>query len=830
MPSHRGSSGGSDGDDARSLAEAHLAAIVESSDDAIISKSLDGRVRSWNAAAERLFGHPAEEMIGQSILRIIPAELHDEEQEILRTLRDGGRIDHYQTVRVAKDGRRIDVSLTVSPVRDASGRVVGAAKIARDITAGKQTEALLREEARTLDLLHQVGKTVSAELDIDRAVQVVTDAATELSGAAFGAFFYNTVDEKGESYTLYAISGVPREAFERFPLPRNTALFSPTFRGEGVVRCDDVARDPRYGHSAPHHGMPAGHLPVRSYLAVPVVARSGEISGGLFFGHPSPGVFSERSERLVTGIASQAAIAIDNGRLYLAAQREIAERRRVEDALRRSERVYRGIGESLDFGIWICDESGRNLYASESFLKLVGMTQQQCSEFGWKDVLHPDDTTGTMEAWQECVRTGAAWSREHRFFGIDGRYHPVLARGVAVRDDAGNVLCWAGINLDIEDLKRAEQALLDADRRKDEFLAILAHELRNPLAPMRYALAVARESERTEEHRQRVEAVFERQLRHMSRLLDDLLDVSRITHGTLEIRRAAVELGAVIAAAVESARPLLDAKRHELAIELPEQPVRLEADVVRLSQVLGNLLINAVKYTAPGGHIALRAWREHASVVVSVRDDGIGIAAAMRPRLFTLFAQAQTAIEHSEGGLGIGLALVKGVVELHGGTVDAYSEGEGKGSEFRVRLPLDTHAHDGAETELSRAASAPVQALCVLVADDNRDSADTCATLLRLRGHDAHSVYSGRAALELAQRLCPQVVVLDIGMPELNGYDVARRIRGQTWGRALLLIAITGWGQAHDRALALEAGFDHHLTKPIEPEQLVELLRAAHAV
>ncbi|NJO12208.1 MAG: PAS domain S-box protein [Gammaproteobacteria bacterium] len=674
-------------DRAAVLSQAHLAAIVENSDDAIISKTLDGRVQSWNSAAERLFGYSAAQMIGQPITVIIPPELHHHELAILDTLRRGERVDHYETVRVAKDGRRLQVSLTVSPLRDATGQIIGAAKILRDISAGKLAEKRLREEARALSLLYGVGRTVAAELDLDRAVQVVTDTATELSGAAFGAFFYNAHDERGESYVLYTISGVPREEFSKFPLPRNTALFGPTFRGEGIVRSDDVTRDARYGRSAPYHGMPPGHLPVRSYLAVPVISRTGEVLGGLFFGHPEAGVFSERSERLVSGIASQAAIAIDNGRLFQAAQREIAARKRVEEELRRSERIYRAIGESIDFGTWVCDAQGNNLYASESFLRLVGLTQQQCSQFGWTDVLHPDDVQTTVAAWKRCVEGGGQWSIEHRFRGTDGKWHPVLARGVPVRDDSGKILCWAGINLDIAEMKNAADALREADRRKDEFLAILAHELRNPLAPMRYALAIARQPGRTAAHERQAQEVFERQLRHMSRLLDDLLDVSRITRGTLEIRKSPIELTSAIAAAIEAARPLIDARNHDLALELPPQSVRLEADLVRLSQVFANLLINAAKYTDPGGKLRLRAWVEDDSVAVSVRDNGIGITPEMRPRLFTLFSQARSALERSEGGLGIGLALVKGVVELHGGRVEAFSEGANRGSEFVVHLP-----------------------------------------------------------------------------------------------------------------------------------------------
>jgi PAS domain S-box-containing protein len=447
------------------------------------------------------------------------------------------------------------------------------------------TTKALGEHSRSLEILNRVGSTLAAELDLNTLVQTVTDAGREVSGADFGAFFYNVKDERGESYTLYTLSGVPREAFEKFPMPRNTALFGPTFRGEGVIRIDDVLADPRYGHSEPYRGMPKGHLPVRSYLAVPVTSRSGQVLGGLFFGHAEPGVFTEEAEKILVGIASQASIAIDNASLYKAVQKELAEHKRIEEALRESEEkfrtmadniaqfawmadeqgrifwynqrwfdytgttleemegwgwkkvhhpdhidrvvqkirrcfetgefwedtfplrghdgnyrwflsraipirgangkvlrwfgtntdvsaqreaetalrqsegLYRAIGESNDYGIWVCDALGRNTYASESFLRLVGLTQKECSEFGWGRVLHPDDVERTISAWKECVQAGGVWDCEHRFRGVDGRYHPILARGVPVRDANGHIIGWAGINLDISSLKQAQEDL-----------------------------------------------------------------------------------------------------------------------------------------------------------------------------------------------------------------------------------------------------------------------------------------------------------------------------------------------------------------------------------
>ena len=450
-----------------------LSAVIESSDDAIITKTLDGIITSWNPGAQRIFGYSVHEVLGKPITLLIPADHLDEERTIIERLRRNERIDHYSTIRRRKDGALIDVSLTISPIKDFSGRVIGASKIARDITVQKRADEALRDQNRVLELLDVSGRSIASQLDLHTILQNVTDTATQLSGGQFGAFFYNVVNEKGESYVLYALSGAPREAFEKFGLPRNTPVFSTTFTGQGIVRSADITKDVRYGTMEPHRGMPKGHLPVRSYLAVPVISRTGEVLGGLFFGHPDTDVFTERAERIVGGIAAQAAIAMDNARLYEAAQREIASR------------------------------------------------------------------------------------------------------------------------------KRAEQALREIDERKDLFLATLAHELRNPLAPIRQAALISKTPTATEAQKRWSHDVISRQVHHMSLLLDDLLDISRVTRGTLELRTEMTDLAAVVAAAVETARPAIDAKRHTLTLNLPAEPVLFAADPLRLAQILSNLLTNAAKYTDP---------------------------------------------------------------------------------------------------------------------------------------------------------------------------------------------------------------------------------------
>jgi PAS domain S-box-containing protein len=491
-----------------------------------------------------------------------------------------------------------------------------------------------------------------------------------------------------------------------------------------------------------------------------------------------------------------------------------------------SERVYRAIGESIDYGVWLADSEGRNTYASESFLRLTGLTQEQCSEFGWGNVLHPNDAGATLAAWRECVRSGQHWYREHRIRGTDGKFHPVLAQGVPIRRDDGTVYAWAGINLDISRLKRTEDALREADRRKDEFLATLAHELRNPLAPIRHATHLLGTPEATSAQRQWAREVIARQVDHMALLLDDLLDVSRITRGRLELRRKNVSLCDLVSTAVETARPLIEAKQHHLQVQLPAESAVLNVDPLRISQALSNLLTNAAKFTDAGGEIVLAAHANPDGVAIAVSDNGIGLSAEAIPNVFNMFSQIDDALERSQGGLGIGLALAQGLVELHGGAVEATSEGPGHGSTFTVRLPplslvkrTSQNAADKPHVE-----SAGSSHCKILIADDNRDAADSLAMLLNLMQYEVVVAYSGREALDLALRARPQILILDIGMPELSGYQIARRIREEKWGTMALLIALTGWGQQEDLERAKSAGFDYHFSKPVNIADLKSCL------
>lgn len=668
--------------------------------DAVITTDVEQTVTFMNRVAERMTGWSLEQAQNRplaEVCRIVKERDRRADAELLAATEFPVEDLGSHSVLIARDGRETAIEDTAAPIRDAAGNVLGAVMVFHDVTIRRQTERALREETHALEVLNRTGATIAARLDQQSVLQAVTDAATELSGAKFGSFFYTAEDENGEALILYTLSGAPREAFERLGRPRATDLFGPTFRGEPPIRCDDVTTDSRYGRWEPHHGMPKGHLPVRSYLAVPVVSGSGEVMGGLFFGHPEPGVFTERAERVVTGIAAHAAIAIDNARLYEAAQQEIANRQRAEEALR------------------------------------------------------------------------------------------------------------------------------EADRRKDEFLATLAHELRNPLAPILQAATLMRTDSATDAQLRWSHDVIDRQVRHMSLLLDDLLDVSRITRGQLSLRKQWIVLGDVIDAALETVGPVLEARNQEFLVDLADDPIWMLADPLRLAQVLSNLVSNAAKYTPAGNKIRLVARLDAGEVLISIIDPGAGIAEEWLPVIFEMFSQAR-GVEQPEGGLGIGLALVRGLLELHGGSIEAKSDGPGCGSEFSIRLPQGAPPAAERTVDTTSGWNLAGVARRVLVADDNRDSADSLALLLQAHGHFVRVAYDGEHAIEEFVASRPDVVVLDIGMPKLDGYTTARRIRDLPNGRPVTLIAMTGWGQEADKRRARDAGFNHHLTKPVDPKKLVALL------
>lgn len=682
-------------------AQAYLAAIIGSADDAIIAKDLNGIIQSANAAAERVFGYSATELVGRPVRMLIPQERQSEEDDILAQLRAGKRVDHFETVRIRKDGRPIEVSLTISPVRDAAGTIIGASKIARDITHIKAAERervrLLEENAAITTALNDVGAIVASDLDRDKVVQAVTDAATELTTAQFGAFFYNVTNEAGESYMLYTISGVPKDALSKFPMPRNTEVFEPTFKGLAVVRSGDITKDARYGHNPPHHGMPHGHLPVRSYLAVPVKGRSGTVIGGLFFGHPQPDRFTEAHERLAVGVSAWASVALENARMYAAAQ--------------------------------------------------------------------------------------------------------------------------------------------EASRLKDDFLASLSHELRTPLnAILGYARMLRAGIFGPERYDKGIETI-ERNATSLTQMVEDVLDISRIVSGKIRLNVQPVEFPDIVRNAVDAVMPAADAKTVRVETVLDPLAAPVSGDPERLQQILWNLLSNAVKFTGKGGRVQVRLERVNSHVEVSVSDTGMGIAPEFLPHVFERFRQADAGIARARSGLGLGLSIAKQLTEMHGGTIEAASGGLGTGATFRLKLPLmivhptrdeSERVHPRSSAGAAKVPLGDLEGVHVLAVDDDPDALSLLGELLTAAGAQVSTAQSGEEALRLLDAEPPSVLVSDLGMPQVDGFQLIEQVRRHRNPivRRMPAAALTAYARSDDRMKALRAGFQIHLAKPIDPAELVTTIAA----
>jgi PAS domain S-box-containing protein len=499
--------------------------------------------------------------------------------------------------------------------------------------------------------------------------------------------------------------------------------------------------------------------------------------------------------------------------------------------LRESEQRFRSLAERMPHVVWEADGTARTTYLSPRWYEFTGRPPDSSLGERWIDSVHPDDGTHVLQIWARSfdpARTEAI-EFELRLRRSDGVYRWFSITGEGVRGADGAVEKWVGTATDVEERRRAEASLREGDRRKDEFIAMLAHELRNPLAPIRNAVKLLRDAGQADPVRAWSRDVIERQMDQLTRLVDDLLDVSRITRGKIQLQIEPVDLWAVVAAAVETSRPRIDAKRHRLELRLPSRPVRLAGDSVRLTQVVSNLLNNAAKFQDEGGFISVRAGIEDGDAVIRVRDEGAGIAPEMIGEVFELFAQAERTMDRAEGGLGIGLSLVKNLVEMHGGRVGVKSAGRGRGSEFTVHLPV-LATHDEVEGDEEERPTRPQlgAGMRVLVVDDNRDAADSLTMLLELRGFKAFVCHDGHAALALALELQPDVVVLDLGLPGVDGFEVCRRLREAGLTKTCI-VAVTGFGQDEDRRRSHAAGFDAHMVKPVDPDDLVKRIEESLA-
>jgi PAS domain S-box-containing protein len=569
--------------------------------------------------------------------------------------------------------------------------------------------------------------------------------------------------------------------------------------GRQVV-LDDLLAEPRCTevHTA------ARLANIRGALATPLFNRNGTVIAVISTYFRRPHRPTEAELRILDLVVHQAT--------------HLVERFHAEEALRFSERQFTALFEQAACGIASVGFDERITMVNDRFCEILGRTREDLLRMRLRDVTHPDDVPRSLELFRRAQKDGRPYTMEKRYVRPDSTVVWAAIDVSALGDARGATM---GICQDITQRKQTEAALLEADRRKDEFLATLAHELRNPLSPIVNGLELLTGEGRDPELFDDVHATLTRQAQHMVRLVDDLLDVSRITRGKIELRKTRVDIATIVASAVETARPIVDAASHELTIKLPEKPLIVDADASRLSQVLSNLLNNAAKYMEPGGEITLEAARAGNEAVVRVVDRGIGIPQELLEKIFDLFTQADQSMARSHAGLGVGLTIAKRLVEMHGGSIVARSAGLDRGSELVVRLPIAATQ----ELEIPEAGAAPVVVpRRVLVIDDNASVLKSLCLLLKALGHEVRGASDGQAGLALGAELRPEVVLLDLAMPKRSGFDTARLLRDQPWGRDVVLVALTGWGQEEHRQRTKDAGFDHHFVKPIEGRQLQELL------
>lgn len=504
---------------------------------------------------------------------------------------------------------------------------------------------------------------------------------------------------------------------------------------------------------------------------------------------------------------------------------DVTERLLAEQQLRASEAQFRTIADAMPQMVWSTLPDGYHDYYNRQWYEFTGAPAGSTDGEGWSGMFHAEDQPRAWEAWRHSLETGESYEIEYRLRHRSGEYRWVLGRALSVRNEQGEIVRWMGTCTDIHEHKQARDELLAANRRKDDFLAMLAHELRNPLAPISTAAHLLKGAPLDAARVQRSADIIDRQVRHMTALVDDLLDVSRVTRGLVELERTPVELKSVLGHAIEQVRPLIEARGHQLTTRMASGDVYVVGDRTRLVQVMSNLLNNAAKYTPPNGSLTV-AMAVEEQVEVRVSDTGTGIEPGLLPHVFELFTQGERTPDRAQGGLGLGLALVRSLVELHGGRVKAESEGRGRGAAFTVTLPLlrvgaagASSGHQGLEP------GRPGRALRVMVVDDNRDAAETLDMLLETLGHDVRVMHDPEQAIEAARSASFDAFILDIGLPGMNGYALARHLRAQPNGRAATFIALTGYGSSHDKQRGQEAGFDHYLVKPADLGELADLLQ-----
>lgn len=748
--------------------------------DAVMTVDTQGRVTYLNAIAEQLTGWRNADAAGQSmhdVFKIInETSRQPVENPVDKVLREGvivGLANH--TILISKDGSERAIDDSAAPIRDLEGEIEGVVLVFRDVAERRKTEReLAASQARKTAILESA---MDGILTIDEAGKVIS-----YNPAAEEMFGYERAEAMGRELAELIIPQAYRDDHRR-----GLAHYLAT--GEGPI--------------------------LRKRMELTAIRANGD---------------EFPVEISITPIKTEDEVFFTG---YI---RDLTERKQAEESLREAEQQFRTLADTIPQLAWMAHADGSIFWYNQRWYDFTGTTPEEMEGWGWQSVHDADELPRVLEKFRTSLASGQDWEDTFPLRRHDGEMRWHLSRMLPVRDDHGKIVRWFGTNTDITDqieaaneLRELAANLSEADRRKDVFLATLAHELRNPLAPIRNALSVLKHNEDNPQAFDETREMLERQVQQMVRLIDDLLDLSRISRNRIDLRKEDVVLREVIDHAVETCRPIIDEAEHTLTVNLPAEPIHLHADKVRLAQIFLNLLNNSAKYTERGGKIELTARVEGSEVVVSVQDNGIGIPAGMLAHVFDMFTQIDPSLERAQGGLGIGLTLVKRLVEMHGGAIEARSAGPGLGSTFTVRLPKSAPRAPQPKPATDAAAGMPAPRRKILVVDDNRDSARSLAMLLKLGGHEVHTAFDGMEAFSAAESVQPEVVLLDIGLPKLNGYEVARKIRDQKWGGSIVLVALTGWGQDEDRRKSKEAGFDHHFVKPVEQGALNSYLASLGA-
>lgn len=678
----------------------------------------------------------------------------------------------------------------------------------QDITERQRAEQLLRDSERRWSLLARLGDATRSLHDPREIVLAAMRILREYLGADRCAWAEVEADENHFSFLGDAVApGVP-SVTGRYPVSAFGEEALRVMRAGRPFACADALTElPAQADREAYRATG-----IRALIATPI-HQGGRFVAGTGVHMRSPRVWTAEEIKLVQDVTERCSESI--------------ARARSERALRASEERYRAVVNNQVEMLCRFRTDGEILFVNAAYARARGAAPEDLIGRNFWDFIPPEERPAIQAMLRRLTPGSPEIQIENRFATTERELWTLWTNVGLVFDAEGRVTEAQASGIDITERKRMEEALREADRRKDEFLAMLAHELRNPLAPIRNATQVLKLVGPLDVQVARAHEIIERQTQHLTKLVDDLLDVSRITQGKVRLTREPLDVAVIINRAIEVNLPLLEARRHQLTLVLPPDPLRVEGDLTRLIQVVGNLLNNAAKYTDEGGHLRVTAAEENGEAVIRVRDNGAGLPPDLLPHVFDLFTQADRSLDRSQGGLGIGLTLVQRLVELHGGRVEAHSAGLNQGSEFSVRLPtVVAHATPGVGEAAASGAQPLRRKLRVLVVEDNADSAEMMAFMLELNGHEVHLAGDGLEALHAARVWQPQVILCDIGLPKLNGYEVAAQLREQPEFQQTRIIALSGYGQEEDRRRAHLAGFDYHLTKPVEPEILDALLES----